>query len=64
MNYLLVNPNDRGEQSGTAWQQVGEDELEPGVVTLGEQVESLGDSPQLGVDSLGGDVEDTTVANS
>ena len=31
------------------------------MVTLGQQVESLGHPPQLGVDSLGGDVEDTTV---
>ena len=62
--YSLVNPDDRGEEPGAAWEEVGEDELEPGVVTLGEQVESLGDSPQLGVDSLGGDVEDTTVADS
>ena len=60
----LVYSDDGSEQPGTAREEVGEDELKPGVVTLGEQVESLGDSPQLGVDSLGGDVQDTTVANS
>ena len=60
----LVYSDDGSEQPGTAREEVGEDELKPGVVTFGEQVESLGDSPQLGVDSLGGDVQDTTVANS
>ena len=61
--YSLVNPDDRGEEPGAAWEEVGEDELEPGVVALGEEVEGLRHPPQLGVDSLGGDVEDTAVAH-
>ena len=36
----------------------------PRVIALGEQVKSLGESAQFGVDRFCRDVEDTAVANS
>ena len=36
----------------------------PRMVALGEQIQSFSESSQLGVDTLGSDVKNTTVANS
>ena len=60
----LVYSDDGSEQPGTAREEVGEDELKPGVVTLGEQVECLCESSQFGVHCFRRDVQDTAVSNS
>ena len=60
----LEHSDDRGEQSRVAGHEVGEDELEPGVVALGQDVEGLGQTTELGVDRLGRDVQYAVVADS
>ena len=63
LGYVLVHSNDGCEEPRVSWDQVGEDELKPRLVALGQDIERLGDSTQLGVDCLGGDVEDAIVAD-
>ena len=60
---LLVNTDDWGEESRAPGKQVGEYELKSGVITLGQQIQRLRHPAQLGVDSLGCDVQDAAVSH-